>query len=370
MNFHGVAYKYPQIWVAVKEPDTNLYYSPNNGERWVTLGIETGGSFLPLWDVEFIDSLKGFAVGSAGVVYSTEDGGQTWNLVSYGATKFFTRVRFLDDRVGWLSGGDNIYGKTSDGGHTWEWYLTSTEVHTDLYGVSSLDENTAWEAGGVPVTPGGQGYLFLTINGGEEWEIIDSSQVYDFLDVVFFNLLNGIVVGGMDTFPYLPVVRRTTDGGITWENTTPPFGKTLRALSFVDSLHGWAVGMEGTIIRTKDGGFSWENLSYPTHVTFFDVEFVDSLRGVVVGDSGFVLITDDGGESWRIAGPVISVKESYPAEIPQADRRANVFVDRIRLDGANVQLVDRSGRIIRKAERNGVYFLFMERKYRKILFLR
>jgi photosystem II stability/assembly factor-like uncharacterized protein len=47
-----------------------------------------------------------------------------------------------------------------------------------------------------------------------------------------------------------------------WVKLQSPVNLTLRKLSFVDSLTGWAAGDSGTIIRTTDGGDSCSNIHY------------------------------------------------------------------------------------------------------------
>ena len=49
----------------------------------------------------------------------------------------------------------------------------------------------------------------------------------------------------------------TPDAGRTW--SAYPTGTTvpLRAITFVDDLHGWAVGQLGLILASNDGGQTW-----------------------------------------------------------------------------------------------------------------
>jgi hypothetical protein len=74
--------------------------------------------------VDFIDSLKGFAVGtnftfSTAFIYSTTDGGEHWNLQQFGGEGYYRKVGFLDDRFGWIIKYGTIL-RTADGGQTWE----------------------------------------------------------------------------------------------------------------------------------------------------------------------------------------------------------------------------------------------------------
>lgn len=166
--------------------------------------------------------------------------------------------------------------------------------------------------GGIPVlNPGGQGLIALSSDWGLTWQVVDTSSYFDYFDVFFLDSLTGFVGGGTDTFPYDPVLLKTSDGGLSWQSVSLPQGAhTIRALYFANKKKGWAVGEMGSLIRTEDGGESWDTVNLGVSVTLYDVEFSDTLRGGVVGDSGVVFVTVDGGSSWSLKSPV-GVKESY-----------------------------------------------------------
>jgi photosystem II stability/assembly factor-like uncharacterized protein len=74
--------------------------------------------------VHFIDSLRGFAVGtnvdnSTGFIYSTTDGGNIWSWKQFIGSNAFWDIGFLDGQNGWIAGVDKIL-KTTDGGESWE----------------------------------------------------------------------------------------------------------------------------------------------------------------------------------------------------------------------------------------------------------
>ncbi|MET8806463.1 oxidoreductase [Streptomyces sp. NPDC004546] len=78
----------------------------------------------------------------------------------------------------------------------------------------------------------------------------------------------------------------------------------FRGLAAVDRHTAWLAGTGGTVLRTTDGGASWRNVSPPgaADLQFRDVEAFDARRAVVLaigeGEASRVYRTDDGGATW------------------------------------------------------------------------
>ncbi|MBJ3807252.1 oxidoreductase [Streptomyces flavofungini] len=78
----------------------------------------------------------------------------------------------------------------------------------------------------------------------------------------------------------------------------------FRGLAAVSRSTAWTAGTKGTVLRTTDGGASWRNVSPPgaEGLEFRDVEAFDGRRAVVLaigeGEASRVLRTDDGGATW------------------------------------------------------------------------
>jgi photosystem II stability/assembly factor-like uncharacterized protein len=92
------------------------------------------------------------------------------------------------------------------------------------------------------------------------------------------------------------------DYGTSWRQADGvPTQVTLTAVTFVDTLRGWAVGHDAVIIHTEDGGLNW-TLQY-SDLAFgnplLTVAFLDESRGLAMGALGRVLETRDGGQRWH-----------------------------------------------------------------------
>ncbi|MFF3333143.1 WD40/YVTN/BNR-like repeat-containing protein [Streptomyces sp. NPDC002888] len=78
----------------------------------------------------------------------------------------------------------------------------------------------------------------------------------------------------------------------------------FRGLAAVGRETAWVAGTQGTVLRTTDGGKSWRNVSPPgaSELQFRDVEAFDARRAVVLaigeGEASRVYRTDDGGATW------------------------------------------------------------------------
>jgi photosystem II stability/assembly factor-like uncharacterized protein len=89
-----------------------------------------------------------------------------------------------------------------------------------------------------------------------------------------------------------------------WKQLQSPVDVTLRYLSFVDSLTGWAAGEAGTIIRTTDGGDTWEVQNSTVETFISDIFFLDKDLGwaTTIEDvfpfNSIIIKTTNGGEVW------------------------------------------------------------------------
>ncbi|MEV0171590.1 oxidoreductase [Streptomyces sp. NPDC050803] len=99
----------------------------------------------------------------------------------------------------------------------------------------------------------------------------------------------------------------------------------FRGLAAVSRDTAWLAGTGGTVLRTTDGGDSWRNVSPPgaAELQFRDVEAFDARRAVVLaigeGEASRVYRTDDGGATWT---------ESFRNTDPRAFYDCLTFFDR------------------------------------------
>ncbi|MBN1875102.1 MAG: hypothetical protein JXA33_12790 [Anaerolineae bacterium] len=115
--------------------------------------------------------------------------------------------------------------------------------------------------------------------------------------VYFVNSSLGWAVGEEGT------IRVSYNGGKTWSPQSSGSLQNLRDAHFVNSMVGWVVGDGGTILHTNDGGLTWIRQTSNTSIDLSAVSFANGLYGWVAGRSSTILHTTSGGLSWHIQTP-------------------------------------------------------------------
>ncbi len=310
------------------------YYTEDGGQTW----IEQFSPDLKLvfTDICFTDSSHGWIVGfkgssgeTGGNVFRTTNGGNSWARLAQ--EEVLWEVDFLDSLQGYAVG--SMYGaawgppvlRTMDGGDTWELIHMGNHDGHGLYGLAVFEDKV--------LAIGDRGYI---ISSGDPWgqmglphgENLFTQQTinteYEFEDIFFINSEKGWVCGKKRTGPedWAQVILMTENGGINW---TESYYKTtdfaafqfrLAAIQFVSETKGWATGDEDPygdepttgVLFTDDGGNTWVQQAHGvSEGEMVDLFFLDDMKGWVLTNSttypdGFIqlLHTVDGGVSWDL----------------------------------------------------------------------
>jgi len=147
---------------------------------------------------------------------------------------------------------------------------------------------------------------------GAEWTVSyfydDAREVLHFTDIAFPSPSRGIAVGtvedqlGTRKPRHLAIV--TADGGMNWAEVK--LDDAPYSLFFLDDSTGWMVTERG-IWKTDESGRTWKRLSKHSPGSLLRVWFLDSKHGFAVGLQKTVLETTDGGKNWK---PVKAAKET------------------------------------------------------------
>ena len=226
----------------------------DGGNNWTVQGKDAALR-QNLIKVHFDNADEGRIITERGsFALSTADGGNTWTRQFFENTLPRSDAFFLDERLGWVSFKSGAVFSTSDGGDSWELLKGINGVEIGTNSVFFLDDRNGWIAGWrgkAKGVSGGvefvkyltDGMVARTTDGGATWTRHDSDSGRFLWDVVFFDTMEGWAVGSFGT------TMHSADGGVTWESRPTPTESHLRSVSFPDRNNGWAVGDGGAVLR-------------------------------------------------------------------------------------------------------------------------
>ena len=191
----------------------------------------TSGTTKGINDFYFSSVSSGYAVGQAGLLQLTSNGGATWSPVSISATQNLQQIKFPESNKGWIVCSDGSVYNSSNGGSTW----TGKSLGSD--GLNAID----WQ-GLKGIIVGDNGKTHSTSDGGTNWTYNGTLGVFTLNDVIYFNDTLAIACGGNGS------LFRSVDNGASW--TTVPSGTTesLSAISKANDGTLKIVGTSGTIL--------------------------------------------------------------------------------------------------------------------------
>jgi photosystem II stability/assembly factor-like uncharacterized protein len=189
------------------------------------------------------------------------------------------------------------------------WKKMQSPVNSTLRRLTFIDSLTGWAAGE-------SGVIIRTTDGGNNWDLQNSTVQTFITDIFFINNEIGWATTITDTFPFKTVVLNTTNGGNDWiAEDFPDSNAFMRTIFFGDSLNGFIGG--SYIAYTSDGGSSWTRANVDSNMvsTFpvYEFNFYNRQFGFACGGridiAGVVWRTTDYGLNWTAQG--ISADEIY-----------------------------------------------------------
>ncbi len=241
-----------------------------NGDMWVggsvwllqglLLRINSGGVTVitppntsTIQDIYFTSPKYGFMIADYRNIHKSFDGGKTWRYVATSAASNLNDITFVGTKFGWIVGDDGFIAHTADGGETWK--QQNSNIRVDLKQVVFVDELHGWASGS---------------------SVLDSAT---------------------QTYPSALIA--TKDGGKTWNKLADEKTLSLRKISFVSQLEGWATESEkGSLMHTVDGGATWQKQSILGKQNWWDyVYFLNKRQGWIIGDA--IAYTRNGGKTWN-----------------------------------------------------------------------
>lgn len=256
--------------------------------QWVQ---QNSGTNQNLYDIEFINEKTGWAVGDAGVVIKTTNGGTNWlNVpnpsINYNGTLF--SIQPIDSNIVYFTSASDLILKTTNGGSNWDVLNYCNNCNSSITGLHFLNKDTGWFLGTNKV--------FRTYDGGKT---LDSFYAPWFTnaDIYFKDIHTGIFCGDGRVF-------KSTNGGMDWFDTNVPtvgVFYAFRKLAVINN-YVWITGSGNPpVYRSTDFCETWEVTdtirNYPPSVAYC-ISFSDENTGWVGGSFGYLYKTTNSGFNW------------------------------------------------------------------------
>uniref|UniRef100_UPI004047BFB1 WD40/YVTN/BNR-like repeat-containing protein n=1 Tax=Roseivirga sp. TaxID=1964215 RepID=UPI004047BFB1 len=281
-------------------------------------------------DITFIDKNTGWYVNGSGKIFSTQDGGVTWEKQLDKPGTFFRTIAFLDSNIGFAGtvGTDYfpnvkdtipLFG-TLDGGKTWapvEYTgpyvkgLCAIDVVKEQYiNHGQIDYKYHIYAVGRVGSPAN---MMVSHDLGKTWTSKslneDSKMLFD-IKMLDKNIGVACAATSEDVTKSNALILKTTDGGNTWRKvfqSNRPFETTWK-VSFPTEKVGYVTIQsynpdpsvnQQRVAKTTDGGETWEEIDLvkDAQAREFGIGFIDENHGFVgTLNSGYE--TKDGGKTW------------------------------------------------------------------------
>lgn len=249
----------------------------------------------------------------------TTDGGQTWlpgTLNGVGSAFFTFGISALDEQTAWIATADEldpisgrIY-KTTDGGANWTHQSTGfTGFNETPAGIWFWDANVGFAYGATcNTTYNDQIAVYTTADGGENWVKSPLPVQLPGEGLCLANFGGFFSVAGDNVWFGTSKNRifRSADRGLSWQvtNSSFPAGTNVASIGFRDSLHGIALSFNPfRIARSTDGGETWTTVpvTVPANFRGWEVEFVQGTRSTwyLVASPSHYMVSYNDGETWE-----------------------------------------------------------------------
>ena len=293
--------------------DLGFYGNGKASSGWVSVG-PFGGDVMDV-AIDPLNTNTIFAAG--GQPYMSEDGGETWKFIDTLYQLSQSGIQTIEANANGVIFAGGIFTtskvfRSLDGGYSWQKKVFSIGRWVNDIAIDPSDPNTIYL--GVSADPGGTNTFAMvkSDNGGDSWTSMDLAggmpAGYDVVsvavdpddnEVIFAIGQQGISNGN---------IAASFDGGETWENRTSnlPAGKPYNTVAIADGIVYMGGGQlfGGNVMglyKSTDYGLTWQNTSTSFPIKVVNTILIDpnDANRIYVGIEGDgVYFTADGGDNW------------------------------------------------------------------------
>ncbi|MGQ7814488.1 WD40/YVTN/BNR-like repeat-containing protein [Metapseudomonas furukawaii] len=324
-------------------PQLDLFERPalrsNLADRSLMLSVTQAGERL-------------VAVGERGFILISEDHGVSWQQVDSPVSVTLTRVRFATAFDGWAVGHAGVVLHSRDGGFTWtrqldgvaaaQLALAAAQAAPAEHAEGQLAEAQRLVEDGPDkpflnlhffdaqrgIVVGAYGLAFATEDGGTSWKSISARldnpsalHLYDILE-----LEGALFIAGEQG-----LMLRSTDGGVSFQALETPAGGTLFGMVATGPNSLIAFGLRGKAYRSDDLGATWQALPNRQSTTITAGTRLSSGELVLVDETGSLQLSRDGGRSFQVlpipeSGFLSSVSELPDGQLVVSSNRGVIRI--------------------------------------------
>ncbi len=266
-----------------------IYKSQNGGNTWASYTV-------PSVNFKSVSSFNNDVWISAGngKVYKTLKSNAPVNPIELGITKSLNAITFVSETNGFVCGDSGTILKTVNGGSNWTASSTGIPANVDLTAISFLDDSKG-------IVAGKGGKVYLTVNGGSTWTEEITGATRTIKDVKYF--ADGIVITGEYGTLYLK------QGASAWTSVNTRVQTDVNGVSGTGINDVHLCGGGGFIRNNKNGNARFYNFEInPMMGNLVDIVYYNENVGFAVSSlTNAIIRTTNGGTLWTLtAGATVS----------------------------------------------------------------
>jgi photosystem II stability/assembly factor-like uncharacterized protein len=258
-----------------------------------------------------LENGEGVAVGAAGAISESKDGGKTWKPVAESPTSLALLSVAKRGPHSIAVGQSGVVAIVQDG----KWQTVDAGTKSRLL---SVDVNSS----GLAIVGGQFGTVLKSSDGGKtwassapDWSLLALEDHFGTGEPTIY-AANVTESGQITIAGEFGVMMRSDDGGANWRvvRAIDPTAPTLHAMHLVEAGKGnsYAVGQSGALLISADGGETWTQCDIATKLNFLGVAASPNGQVVVTG-MRVMYRSENNGMSWISVDEGDTITDWYQA---------------------------------------------------------